>query len=75
MVSDDDHGDGVDPNGNDVELVNSFQTGNDPAEFARFDRWASDHLGVVSASSSRPPEVRVALVSGPPRRRAAAAHP
>jgi hypothetical protein len=48
MVSDDDHGDGVDPNSNDVELVNSFATGNDPDQFARFDRWASDHLGVVS---------------------------
>jgi endonuclease/exonuclease/phosphatase family metal-dependent hydrolase len=49
MVSDDDHGLGTDPNGNDVELVNSFATGADPAEFARFDRWASDHLGVFSA--------------------------
>jgi len=48
MVEDDDHGDGVDPNSNDIELVNSFQTGNDPAEFARFGRWAADHLGVVS---------------------------
>ena len=48
MVEDDDHGDGVDPNSNDIELVNSFQTGNDPAEFARFSRWAADHLGVVS---------------------------
>lgn len=48
MVSDDDHGDGVDPNSNDVELVRSSQTGNDPAEFNRFGRWASDHLGVVS---------------------------
>ena len=48
MVSDDDHGDGNDPNTNDVELVKSFQTGNVPAEFNRFDRWASDHLGVVS---------------------------
>jgi endonuclease/exonuclease/phosphatase family metal-dependent hydrolase len=48
MVSDDDHGAGVDPNDNDVELVSSFNTGDDPAEFARFGRWASDHLGVVS---------------------------
>ena len=48
MVSDDDHGDGVDPNTNDIELVKSFQTGNDPDEFERFDRWAADHLGVVS---------------------------
>jgi endonuclease/exonuclease/phosphatase family metal-dependent hydrolase len=49
MVEDDDHGAGVDPNSNDIELLNSFATGDDPAEFARFDRWASDHLGVVSA--------------------------
>ncbi len=48
MVEDDDLGDGVDPNGNDIELVNSFATGDDPAEYARFSRWASDHLGVVS---------------------------
>jgi endonuclease/exonuclease/phosphatase family metal-dependent hydrolase len=48
MVSDDDQGAGVDPNQNDIELVKSFQTGNDPAEFARFGRWAADHLGVVS---------------------------
>jgi len=48
MVSDDDHGEGSDPNGNDVELVRSFATGDDPARFARFNRWASDHLGVVS---------------------------
>ena len=48
MVSDDDPGEGVDSNGNDVELVNSFVTGNDPDEYARFNRWASDHLGVVS---------------------------
>jgi endonuclease/exonuclease/phosphatase family metal-dependent hydrolase len=48
MVEDDDHGAGVDPNNNDIELVNSFATGDDPAEYARFNRWASDHLGVVS---------------------------
>lgn len=48
MVSDDDHGEGVDPNSNDVELLSSFATGNDPDEYARFNRWASDHLGVVS---------------------------
>jgi endonuclease/exonuclease/phosphatase family metal-dependent hydrolase len=49
MVSDDDHGEGVDPNSNDIELVNSFATGDDPAQFNQFDRWPSDHLGVVSA--------------------------
>jgi endonuclease/exonuclease/phosphatase family metal-dependent hydrolase len=48
MVSDDDHGDGVDSNDNDITLVNSFATGHDPAQFNRFDRWASDHLGVFS---------------------------
>jgi endonuclease/exonuclease/phosphatase family metal-dependent hydrolase len=48
MVSDDDHGEGVDPNTNDVELVKSFATGDDPEQFERFDRWASDHLGVFS---------------------------
>ena len=48
MVEDDDHGDGVDPNSNDIELLNSTQTGNDPSEYARFNRWGSDHLGVVS---------------------------
>ena len=49
MVSDDDHGAGVDPNGNDIVLTNSFNTGDDPAQFAQFERWPSDHLGVVSA--------------------------
>jgi endonuclease/exonuclease/phosphatase family metal-dependent hydrolase len=49
MVEDDDHGQGNDPNDNDIELVNSFATGDDPVEYARFNRWASDHLGVVSA--------------------------
>lgn len=48
MVSDDDHGDGVDPNSNDIELVKSVQTGNEPAAFARFGNWAADHLGVLS---------------------------
>jgi endonuclease/exonuclease/phosphatase family metal-dependent hydrolase len=49
MVSDDDHGAGNDTNSNDVTLVNSFATGQDPASFAMFNRWASDHLGVVSS--------------------------
>jgi hypothetical protein len=49
MVSDDDQGAGNDGNNNDIELVNSFNTGNDPAEYARFNVWASDHLGVVSS--------------------------
>lgn len=31
-----------------IQLTNSFATGDDPAEFARFSRWAADHLGVVS---------------------------
>jgi endonuclease/exonuclease/phosphatase family metal-dependent hydrolase len=48
MVSDDDHGEGVDPNTNDIELVNSFATGHDPGQYARFNRWGSDHLGVFS---------------------------
>ncbi len=48
MVSDDDPGEGVDPNSNDIELVDSFATGDDPAQYARFNRWGSDHLGVVS---------------------------
>lgn len=48
MVTDDDHGDGNDPNSNDITLVDSFQTGNDPDEYSRFNRWGSDHLGVVS---------------------------
>jgi endonuclease/exonuclease/phosphatase family metal-dependent hydrolase len=48
MVSDDDHGLGVDPNTNDVTLVDSFRTGDKPSEYSRFNRWASDHLGVVS---------------------------
>ena len=48
MVSDDDHGVGVDPNSNDVTLVDSFATGADPDEYFRFNRWASDHLGTVS---------------------------
>ncbi len=48
MVSDDDPGEGVDPNSNDVTLVNSFATGDDPDEYERFGLWASDHLGVFS---------------------------
>ena len=48
MVSDDDHGEGVDNNGNDVELVKSFATGDDPAVWAINNLWPSDHLGVFS---------------------------
>ena len=45
MVSDDNHG--VD-DPDDIDLMRSFATGDDPTQFARFNRWASDHLGVVS---------------------------
>ena len=48
MVEDDDHGAGTDPNSNDITLVDSFATGDDPDEYSRFNIWGSDHLGVVS---------------------------
>lgn len=48
MVSDNDPGSTEAPDADDISLVSSFATGNDPAQYARFSRWASDHLGVVS---------------------------
>ncbi len=48
MVSDDDHGDGNDPNRTTSSWSTRSRPATIPAEFSRFGRWASDHLGVVS---------------------------